>query len=83
MARDRDKAPNLFVDELEEPLETLLILPESGKLYGTHDAVVLRRVRLRKARCHLYHSVEGDEIVVHFVWGARMRSGPPLSSAGL
>lgn len=79
---NRDKAPDLLVDELERALETLLILPESGKLYGVHDGVALRRVPLKKTRCHVYYSVEDDEIVVHFVWGSRMRGGPPLSGAG-
>jgi plasmid stabilization system protein ParE len=79
---NRDRAPDLLADELERALETLLILPVSGKLYGVHDGVPLRRVPLKKTRCHLYYSVEDDEIVIHFVWGARKRTGPPLASSG-
>ncbi len=81
---NRDKAPDLFNRELEQVLETLLVLPESGKLYGVHDGVQLRRVPLKKTRCHVYYSVDtnADEIVVHFVWGSRLRGGPPLTGGG-
>ncbi len=73
---NRDKAPGLFTSELEQAVHTLGTAPEAGPLYGILDDTSMRRVQLKKTRCHLYYSLEADEIVIHFVWGARRGERP-------
>jgi plasmid stabilization system protein ParE len=82
---NREKAPALFQSELEEALLTLATVPEAGPLYGILDDTPMRRVQLKKTRCHLYYSVEADEIVIHFVWGARRgdRPAPPGTKSSI
>jgi len=73
---NRDKAPGLFTSELQQAVETLRTIPEAGPLYGILDDTPMRRVELKKTRCQLYYSVEAEEIVIHFVWGARRGDRP-------
>jgi hypothetical protein len=72
----RDKAPGLFTEELDRMIETILLAPEGVPLFGVIDRTPMRRVQLKKTRCHLYYSVELDELVIHYVWGARLRDLP-------
>ena len=38
----------------------------------------VRRVLMPKTKNHVYWAIEGDEIVVISIWGARKRRGPKL-----
>lgn len=38
----------------------------------------VRRVLLKKTASHVYFGINGDELVVLSVWGARRRRGPKL-----
>jgi plasmid stabilization system protein ParE len=74
---NRPKAPDLFERELDVALEEIAADPQVGVLYeqGKLD-VPVRRVLMPKTKTHVYWAVDGDEIVVVSIWGARKRRGP-------
>jgi hypothetical protein len=76
---NRPKAPDLFERELDSALERIRTDPHVGMLYeqGNFEAPV-RRVLMPKTKNHVYWAVEGDEVVVVSIWGARKRRGPKL-----
>src|SRR3954470_9344977 len=66
----------LFVDELERGLGQLLRHPFSAQ---QTDMPGVRRLPLRRFPCCVFHTIEGDEIVIlHIRHGARH----PLSDDG-
>ncbi len=75
----RTKAPDLFEQELDDALKSILAMPTLGRVYE-HEGrdVGLRRVLMQKTGHHVYYAVEADEIVVIAVWGARKERGPKL-----
>ena len=77
--RHRPKAPILFDEELTAALERIVATPEIGALYEqTAIAAPVRRVLMRKTQHHVYYSVQGDEVLVLSVWGARQGRAPKL-----
>ena len=75
---NREKAPDLFAQELELALRTIGSAPTAGKLYPHPDAEV-RRIVMRATRHHVYYIERGDHLLVVAVWGAVKGSGPDLS----
>ncbi len=78
----RDKAPDLFEQELSVAFRTIASSPEAGKRYKHSDADV-RRILMRATRNHVYYLERDDHVLVVAVWGAVKRSGPDLSNLGL
>ena len=74
----RDKAPDLFEQELSIAMRTISAAPGAGKRYPHADADV-RRVLMRTARKHVYYVERDDYILVVAVWGAVKGTGPDLS----
>ena len=74
----RDKAPDLFEQELSLAFRTLAVAPGVGKRYP-HPAEQIRRVLLRSTRHHVYYVERDDRVVVLAVWGAVKGSGPDLT----
>jgi plasmid stabilization system protein ParE len=77
---NRDKAPNLFREELERALQLLAIAPEAGIRYRRRRIPGLRRLVLPETRHHVYyvHDEALDTVFVLAVWGAIKRRGPPI-----
>ncbi len=77
---NRDKAPDLFEQELERVLVLLATSPEMGERYKKVGGLQWYRVLLEKTRQHAYYWIdrEHDVIEIASVWGARRGSGPPL-----
>ena len=75
---NRPAAPELFELELGEALSTLMTAPVARPVYDANVGVPVRRVLLKKTATHVYFCVNGDELVVLSVWGARRRRGPKL-----
>ena len=73
----RDKAPDLFEQELSLAFRTLAAAPGVGKRYP-HPGGEVRRVLLRSTRHHVYYVEQDDRVVVLAVWGAIKGSGPDL-----
>jgi plasmid stabilization system protein ParE len=75
---NRDKSPDLFVEELAEAERHLTTLPESGELWRIRNKRTIRRWLLAKTGQHLYYAYEPhrDEVLVLALWGARRGRGP-------
>lgn len=79
----RDKAPDLFEQELSIAFKTIAAAPNAGKRYMHSDAdadVDVRRVLMRTTRKHVYYVEHHDHVVVVAVWSAVGGAGPDLGS---
>jgi plasmid stabilization system protein ParE len=75
----RDKAPDLFEQELSLAFRTIGAAPAAGKRYSHSDAEV-RRVLMRSTRHHVYYVDRDDHVLVVAVWGAVKGVGPDLGT---
>jgi len=75
---NRDKAPDLFEEELALAIRMLADAPGVGRRYP-HFARGVRRVLLRSTRNHVYYVEQEDRVLVVAVWGAVKGAGPDLS----
>lgn len=55
--RNRDKAPSLLIDELEEAFDIIRLAPEAGRYAATATLRGVRRLQLPKTRYTLYYQV--------------------------
>jgi len=76
--KNRPAAPDLFELEFGAALSTLVTMPNMGKVYDAGGGFPVRRLLLKKTATHVYFGLNGDELVVLSVWGARHRRGPKL-----
>jgi hypothetical protein len=76
--KNRPAAPGLFELELGAMLSVLPTTPIMGTAYDADVGFPVRRVLLKKTATHVYFGLNGDELVVLSVWGARRRRGPKL-----
>lgn len=76
--KNRPAAPELFEIALGAALSTLMTTPIMGTVYEADVGFPVRRVLLKKTASHVYFGLNGDELVVLSVWGARRRRGPKL-----
>jgi plasmid stabilization system protein ParE len=79
-AEHREKAPNLFVDELEETFRTLCRERNAGTRWPTPRRPFLRRLLMPRTHHHVYFVVDqaADEVHVLAVWGAPRGKTPKL-----
>jgi plasmid stabilization system protein ParE len=75
----RDKAPELFEQELSIAFKTISAAPHVGKRYH-HPEADVRRVLMRTTRKHVYYVERDDHVLVVAVWGAVTDGGPDLAS---
>lgn len=75
----RDKAPDLFEEELDRAFQLIAAAPGSGRHYP-HPKVRVRRVLMRGTRNHVYYVEQDDRVEVVAVWGAVKGTGPDLST---
>jgi plasmid stabilization system protein ParE len=73
----RDKAPDLFEQELADALLVIGATPSLGKYYP-HPGARVRRLLLRATRNHVYFVERDDHVLVVAVWGAVKGIGPSL-----
>jgi len=77
----RDKAPDLFEQELAAAFRTVAAAPGSGKRFR-HDGGDVRRILMRATRHHVYYVERDEHVLVLAVWGAVKGAGPDLSGLG-
>ena len=70
--------PEVFVDEIEQALKVIAVLPGAGTLYARSPIPGVRRVYLRRVALHLYYTFNDDIVLVRALWGARRERGPQL-----
>lgn len=78
--REHRDAKELFVTEFEEVLRQVASTPGIGQRYRRARSKLIRRVVMKKTRCHVYyfHDPERDLLEIHSIWGARRKRGPAL-----
>jgi plasmid stabilization system protein ParE len=74
----RQKAPDLFEQELAVAFRTISSAPLAGKRYSHPDEEV-RRVLMRTTRNHVYYVDRNDHVLVVAVWSAVKGAGPDLT----
>lgn len=74
----REKAPELFEEELREAQEFLRSTPNLAKVHVVRTSRMIRWVVLPKTKVRLYFWVDEKSAIVHIVaaWGGR-RGRPP------
>ncbi|MBZ0116232.1 MAG: type II toxin-antitoxin system RelE/ParE family toxin [Sandaracinaceae bacterium] len=75
---NREKAPDLFEQELSLAFRTLSSAPSAGRRYR-HASTDVRRIVLRASRNHVYYIEHEDHVLVVAVWGGIKHGGPDLS----
>jgi len=70
--------PEVFVEELEQALKVVALLPGAGTPYAKSPIQGVRRVYLRPVALHLYYTFDDDVVLVRALWGARRERGPQL-----
>ncbi len=77
----RDKAPDLFAEELSEALDLIASSPHVGRARARIAVPGVRRVLLRSTRYHVYYSATDTEVTVLAVWSSVRGHGPDLNRA--
>ena len=77
----RDKAPDLFEQELRGTVELLRGAPELGQPYRRVGVPGARRLLLPRTRYHIYYVYDraADMVVVLALWSAVRGRGPRLA----
>jgi plasmid stabilization system protein ParE len=78
--KNREKAPDLFAEELESAFVLIEALPNAGEPVRHPRIPGLRRVLLGRVQYFLYYSVSPEAQVVDVLalWHTRRRKGPLL-----
>jgi plasmid stabilization system protein ParE len=76
--KNRPAAPELFEQEFRAALTMLASTPTVGTPYEADVGFSVRRVLLKRTAHHVYFGLNGDELVVLSIWGARRKRGPKL-----
>ena len=78
--REHRDARELFLTEFQEALRRITSTPGIGQHYRRARGKLIRRVLMKKVRCHVYyfHDTEHDVVEIHSIWSARRRRGPNL-----
>lgn len=74
--KNRQAAPDLFTDELEQALLALAETPALGVRYPPKPNV--RRLLLKRSHYHLYLALEPTRVYVVALWNAYRGRGPRL-----
>ena len=81
-ARWREDAnyPEVFAREFLEAIEFLETTPGPGSPFPTPRHPMLKRILLRKSRCHIYFEIDvpNQMIQILHVWDGRRKHAPKL-----
>lgn len=76
---NRDKAPYLFDDELDEAVTKIRVDPTTiGAVFASSFPSTVRRVLMPKTKNNVFFAIIDGEIVILSVWGAPRGRGPKL-----
>jgi len=76
---NRDKAPELFEEELSATYFRIATDPDVGQLYTVSRGRRIRRVLTGKTKKHVYYYRHSPDVIrVVSVWGAIRGRGPTL-----
>lgn len=76
----REKAPNLFREQLNAAIAYLAENPLTGEHYRRRGVRDLRRYRLKKTPYHVYYvpRIDQADLVIVAVWSSMRKEGPPI-----
>ena len=74
----REKAPDLFAEELGRCFATVLTLPNAGRLQRGMSLPGVRRLTLRKTRVNVFYRLVNDEVHILALSGGAMNAAPSL-----
>ena len=72
----RDKAPRLFLDELESAFRKIVVLPQIGRPYPGRSNI--RSLVLPKTRFQVFYRSTSAQVHVVVIWSTRFGDKPPL-----
>lgn len=75
---NRERAPDLFEDELAAATERLASSSSLAPVYATVGGADVRRILLPRTRYRVYFTIEPEIVVVHAVWHTSRGRGPAL-----
>jgi plasmid stabilization system protein ParE len=71
-------AHELFAQELDDALVRIQREPTLGPVFRVVRGREQRRVLMPRTAHHVYYRIDGDDIIVLTVWGARRGRAPAL-----
>lgn len=75
---NRDKAPDLFDDELDEAVTKIRADATTGAVFASSYPSTVRRVLMPKTKNNVFFAIIDGEIVILSIWGAPRCRGPKL-----
>jgi hypothetical protein len=77
---ERADDPDVFARELLETIELLETTRSPGAMFPTPKHPALKRVLMRKSRCHLYFEIDEAKQMIQIlqVWDGRRERSPKL-----
>lgn len=66
----------VLVDEIENAIRLLAVMPGAGSLYSEAGIADLRRLYLRRTSSHVYYTFTQDAVTIRAFWHARRGYGP-------
>lgn len=75
--KNRPKAPNAFVVDLENALKLIALHPDIGALALNIKLTGVRRINLARVRYHLYYRVTHEPVVEVLALWHTSRADPP------
>ena len=69
---------SVFLEEFEQALKVVSLLPGAGTQYRRSPVPGVRRVYLGRLGLHLYYTFDAKEVLIRAVWGAQRDRGPEL-----
>lgn len=78
--KNRDKAPEAIVEELERVGKLLSLQPYIGKRATNVKLPGVRRIHIERIHYDVYYRIVGEPEIVEIMafWGTRRESGPPI-----
>ena len=76
--KNREKAPDLFDEELAEAIDQLGRIAGSLPVYARRSGHTIRRYLMPKTRCHLYLEVTEAEVQVLALGGGQRKRAPRI-----
>lgn len=67
---NRNAAPDLFIDELEQTIRTIADAPLLGAVINREDLLSTRRKLMPRTQFFVYYRVDGEDLLILAIWHA-------------
>jgi plasmid stabilization system protein ParE len=78
--KNRQAAPTLFDDELDDAIDRIARQPLIGAFHEVIGGKTFRRILLRRTKQNVFYVIDDAKgvVVIHTIWGARRGRKPKL-----